>query len=195
MWFIRNMLAFVGLLVVIAVIAAATRILPHMDTLVDMDPAALQTYADMALKLLDTGSIAQATVWKVPVQAGLTAEDVDQTMKVVANEHNIKNVGELPLYKQVSAMTGKSYRFLKIYMFCNPLTAARMVDYDDAFSAYLPCRVSLVQDKSGRLWLYSLNMDLMIHGGRTLPPDLRKEALAVRGIILDIMRRGAAGDF
>jgi uncharacterized protein (DUF302 family) len=116
-------------------------------------------------------------------------------MKSVASEHNIKNVGELPLYKEVEAMSGKPYRYTKIFMFCNALTAAKMMDYNDAFSAYLPCRVSLIEDKTGKLWIYTMNMDLMIHGGRPLPPALKKEAEQVKTIITDIMNRGATGEF
>ncbi|MDH5515065.1 MAG: DUF302 domain-containing protein, partial [Gammaproteobacteria bacterium] len=106
-----------------------------------------------------------------------------------------KNVGELPLSDQVAAMTGEPQRYLKIYMFCNPLTAAKMVDYSDAFSAYLPCRISVVEDKTGKLWIYTLNMDMMIHGGTRLPDELFEEANTVKDVILDIMNRGAAGDF
>ena len=116
-------------------------------------------------------------------------------MKFVANEHNIKNVGELPLSQEVAAMTGKDQRFWKIYMFCNPLTAAKMIDYSDAFSAYLPCRIALVEDKEGRLWLYTLNMDMMIHGGTELPADIYEEANSVKETMLDIMKRAAAGEF
>ena len=35
----------------------------------------------------------------------------------------------------------------------------------------------------------------MIHGGQELPPALKEEALQVKEIILDIMNRGAAGEF
>jgi uncharacterized protein (DUF302 family) len=64
-----------------------------------------------------------------------------------------------------------------------------------AFSAYLPCRISLIEDTDGKLWIYTLNMDMMIHGGTPLPDDLKAEAIQVKEIILDIMNRGAAGDF
>ena len=92
-------------------------------------------------------------------------------------------------------MTGQKQRFLKIYMYCNPLTAAKMVDYSDAYSAYLPCRVSLVQDKQGKLWIYSLNMDMMIHGGKPLPHDLKEEAIRVKTVIETIMQRASSGEF
>jgi uncharacterized protein (DUF302 family) len=116
-------------------------------------------------------------------------------MKFVANEHNMSNVGELPLSKDIEVKSGKDYRFVKIYLFCNSLTAAKMLDYSDAYSAYLPCRITLLEDKQGKLWLTALNMDMMIYGGETLPPELKAEALKVKEQILDIMNRGAAGEF
>jgi len=80
-------------------------------------------------------------------------------------------------------------------MFCNSLTAAMMLNYSDAFSAYLPCRITMIEDKQGALWLYALNMDLMIYGGEPLPLALKEEAMHVKEVILDIMKRAADGDF
>jgi uncharacterized protein (DUF302 family) len=195
MRFIRNLLALIGLVTLVIVAMIVVKVAPMVDDLREFDAKALQTYQELGQKLLEERDAASATVWKVKVQDGLTAEDVAISMRYIANEHNIKNVGELPLYKQVAAMSGEDYRHAEIFMFCNALTAARMMDYNDAYSAYLPCRVSLVEDKEGNLWLYSLNMDLMIHGGKELPPDLKEEALGVKRIILDIMNRGAKGAF
>lgn len=192
---IRNLLALLGLLTLVGMIFVLVSVLPFIQQYKALDPQAGAVYLDIARKVLRTGDSAEATIWKVPVKEGLTPEDVETSMKSIASEHNIKNVGMLPLYKEVAAMSGKPYRYVKIFMFCNALTAAQMMDYSDAFSAYLPCRVTLLQDKQGKYWLYSLNMDLMIHGGKPLPPDLKKEALNVKKIILDIMNRGARGDF
>lgn len=190
-----NLLALLGLALVALLIFAIVRTGPAITNLAEFDPGALRTYGEIAQKLVITGSGPEATVWKVPVQEGLTPEEVEDTMRFVANENNIKNVGELPLYKEVEAMTGKPFRFLKIYMFCNAMTAARMLEVNDAFSAYLPCRITMVEDKEGKLWLYTLNMDLMIYGGKVLPDELRAEAIKVKEIILDIMNRGATGEF
>ncbi len=190
-----NLIGLFGLAVIIVIIVAIVQVGPAITNLSGFDGQALTTYGDITRPQVKTGNGAEATVWKVPVEDGLSPEDVEQTMKFVANEHNIKNVGELPLYKEVEAMSGEPYRFIKIYMFCNAMTAARMIDYSDAFSAYLPCRITLLEDTSGKLWLYTLNMDLMIHGGQELPPALKEEALQVKEIILDIMNRGAAGEF
>jgi hypothetical protein len=54
----------------------------------------------------------------------------------------------------------------------------------------------MVEDKQGKLWLYSLNMDAMIYGGTPLPPALKEEA---EGVIINyfryFMNRGAKGDY
>jgi uncharacterized protein (DUF302 family) len=192
---IWNLLALIGLLLVAGMIYMVTQLGENLTNLRSFDNKAPEVYLDMAKKLIETGNAAEATVWKVPVKEGLDWEEVEQTMRFVANEHNIKNVGELPLSEQVQAMTGQPQRFLKIYMFCNPLTAANMFDYSVAFSAYLPCRISLIEDPQGKLWLYTLNMDMMIHGGKVLPEALKEEAIAVKDTILDIMNRGATGEF
>jgi uncharacterized protein (DUF302 family) len=198
---IWNLLALVGLAFVAGIIWLAITYdfglqnIKDLQNLSSFDEKAPQVYMEMTKGLLATGNAAEATVWKIPVAEGLTVADVEDTMRFVANEHNIKNVGELPLSEQVAAMTGQDQRFWKIYMFCNPLTAAKMINYSDAYSAYLPCRVSLVEDQEGKLWIYSLNMDMMIHGGSSLPQELFDEANSIKETILDIMNRGAEGAF
>ena len=199
--FVWNLLALVGLALVAGLIWAmitygfGLQNIKDLGNLRSFDSKAPEVYMEMAKQLLATGNAAEASIWKEQVQEGLTAQDVEETVRFVANEHNIKNVGELPLSEQVAAMTGEEQRHLKIYMFCDPLTAAQMVEYSVAFSAYLPCRVTVVEDKEGNLWLYTLNMDMMIHGGSKLPPKLFVEANKVKETILDIMKRGATGEF
>lgn len=204
---IRNILAIIGLLAIIGAGFAYTKfnsmmaqmggmdIAAEKTALDQLDPKAKDVYMTMWKKLKESGNSADATVVKYPLADGVSPEDAEEAMKFVANEHNIKAVGELPLSQQVQLETGKEQRFLKIYQFCNPQTAMKMVDYSDAFAAYLPCRIAMVQDKAGKYNLYSLDMDMMIYGGKTLPPELHAEAVKVQEIITDIMKRGAAGDF
>ncbi|BAU48300.1 hypothetical protein SVA_1746 [Sulfurifustis variabilis] len=195
MIFFRNVLASIGAAALALLLVGGARLADVEERMKDFDPKARVVYEEMADILIETGSAAQATVWKIAVDEGLTPEDVEEAMKSAAIERNILDVGELPLYKQVEASSGEPYRFVKIYMFCNALTAKRMIDYDAAFSAYLPCRVTLLEEPDGKLWLYTLNMDMMIHGGKPLPPDLYEEAVGVRDTILAIMQRGAKGAF
>ena len=188
MRFIWNLLAIIGFVALVGVGFLGF-------TYKDLDPGAAKTYYSMATKLASTGNAAEATVWKRQVADGISFEDVHESIKTIAQENNIKDVGFLPLGDQVASMNGKPWRKLNIYLYCNPLTAQKMVDHSDAYAAYLPCRVSLLEDKQGKLWIYSLDMDMMIHGGKTLPPKLLKEAIEVKRIILDVLDRASAGDF
>lgn len=190
--FIRNVLAVIGLA---AIVAAGAGYAKMKSTLAAFDPEAGATYKRMMDGLIATGNPAEATVWKAKVKDGLSFDDVDQSIKSVANAMNIKSVGELPLGDQVSAQEGKPWRKLKIYLYCNPLTAARMIDFSDAYAAYLPCRIALLEDKNKQLWIYTLDMDMMIHGGKPLPPALKEEALKVKEIMKAILEKGSQGEF
>lgn len=191
----RALLALIGLVVVIAGIAAGNYYADEINGLKRLSKEAPAIYLSMFKDLIRTGDAAAATVIRVPLSDSVTAEDAEEAMKSVANALNIKNVGELPLSKQIKLITGKPFRLLKIFLFCDPLTAGEMLDFSDSFSAYLPCRISMVEDKNGKIWLYTLNMDLMIHGGAPLPFELEKKALKVQKDIYQIMNSGAEGDF
>lgn len=192
---LRNILAVVGVVSIVVLIYAAIKIQPVMHALEVMDPAARTVYTNLFKRIITTESGVDAMVYKVPVQKGLTPADVDESIRYIANELNIKNVGELPLSKEIESLSGSKYRFVKIYLMCNAITAASMMNYNDAFSSFLPCRITLLEDKTGQLWLYTLDMGVMIYGGKPLPPALKEEALKVQKIITSIMNRAAVGDF
>ncbi len=195
MGFIRNILAIIGLIALIGGGYAYSKYSGDLNALNQLDPKAKTMYMEMWSKLKETGNSADSTVWKRQLDEGVSPEDAAEAMSSVATEVNIKAVGILPLSKEVEAKTGEKQRLLTIYQYCNPLTAVKMIEYSDAFSAYLPCRIAMVEDKEGKFWLYSLDMDLMIHGGKTLPDDLFKEANAVKNVMIKLMEAGATGEF
>lgn len=140
------------------------------------------------------GDIAVATTWERKVKDGVSASDVEQILKMVAVERNMRDVGVLPLSKELEARSGKKEKHLTVYSYCSPGTARRMVDFSPHMAAYLPCRISVVEKEDG-LWLYTLNMDMMIKMGRKLPSPLKEEARAVRDTIYEMMERASKGEF
>jgi len=195
MKFITGIFALIGVVAVGMMVWKGPMLYKYKVAFDGFDEQAFDTYKGMFDRLIESGNAAAATVWKVKVAEGITFEEVDESIKAVAVDLNIRGVGELPLGDQVAAMNGEPWRKLNIYLYCNPLTAAKMIEHDLAYAAYLPCRVSLVEDAEGNLWIYTLDMDMMIHGGKTLPPELLKEALEVKSIMQDILARAAEGDF
>ncbi len=192
---IRNLLAAIGFVVIVASVIAAIKLQPVYEKLITFDEKSLDTYTEFAKKLYQTGSAVDAMIVKYEVAEDVTADDLNTSILSIANELNIKNVGELPLSKQVVAMSGKPYRYVKIYLLCNAMTAASMLNFNDAYSSFLPCRISVVEDEQGKLWIYTLDMDLMIYGGQPIPPALKAEAITVRDTLNEIMQRAAEGDF
>lgn len=139
-----------------------------------------------------SGSIAQ-TVVKMPLKEGISLDDAVQSMKIRANNLNMKLVGELPLSKQLQAMGEKSRR-IEIYQFCDPVMAKKMVEANMDFAAYLPCRITLAEDAKGKGWLIMMNLDPLING-TGLSPALKQDAIKVRDTLTDIMKAGAQGDW
>ena len=140
------------------------------------------------------GDIAVATTWERKVKPGVTLEQIEQSLASISSEMNIRDVGQLPLSKELESRTGQPQKLLKVYNFCNPFTARKMVDFSPHMAAYLPCRITLVERDDG-LWMDTLHMDMMIRMGRKLPPDLKADALKVREAIWAMMERGSQGDF
>jgi len=161
-----------------------------------LHPDAMEkVYMPMTNTLLDTGDITMASIVRVKVADDVSNEDVEEAMESIATAEGIRSVGMLPLSEMVELQTGEKQRFLKIYQYCSPRTAMVMVDHSDAFSAYLPCRLALIQDKEGQRWLYTLDMNAMIYGGAPLPDYLLEKAIEVQRVITAIQVGGAEGDF
>jgi uncharacterized protein (DUF302 family) len=161
-----------------------------------LHPDAMEkVYMPMINTLLDTGDITMASIVRVKVADDVSNEDVEVAMESIATAEGIRSVGMLPLSEMVELQTGEKQRFLKIYQYCSPRTAMVMVDHSDAFSAYLPCRLALIQDKEGQRWLYTLDMNAMIYGGAPLPDYLLEKAIEVQRVITAIQVGGAEGDF
>ena len=193
MGFIRTLLAAIGLMVVVGGGYAFVKVAPILS---EFDPGYMKMYTEFATRLLTTKDPGEAMMWSVPVEdPNLTPEDVIESLKSLAAAKNFLFVGEAPFYKQVEAITGESYRFITFLSFCDARVGKMMADYRDAYTGFMPCRISVVEDKQGKLWMHSMNLDMMIYGGKRLPDELRKEALRVSGVIQSIMQGAAKGEF
>lgn len=185
---IRNLLALIGLVAVLVVAYGYSR-------MSDFDPGFLSTYSEFGAKLLETGDPGVSMMWAEQVEEGLSAEEVIESLKSIATERNFLFVGESPFYKQVMAITGEEYRYVNFLSFCDANVGKLMLEYRDQYSGFMPCRIALVEDRGGRLWLYSMNLDIMIHGGRELPEELKTEAIRVRNTLKAMMEGAAKGEF
>jgi len=136
--------------------------------------------------------IAQS-VLKMGLAEGVTAEAAAEAMQSKAAELNMKLVGHQDVGAEVRARGIEAPR-LEIFQFCDPEDAVRMVQFNPIYAAYMPCRIALVEDIEGKVWLEMLNLDMIIQA-YPLPPELQAIAINVNGTMLDIITAGSTGEF
>lgn len=197
MGLIKNLLALIGLVVVIGLVYVNTKVnlLEKYQQAMKLDPQAQEVYTHMVGTLLETGDIAKATVVKYKIDSDVSNDEVVEALNSVATEMGIKSVGDLPLSKEVELRTGKKQRYVRVLSYCNPTIAVDMVKFSMAYGAYLPCRIVIMEAEDGTRWLYALDMDMMIHGGQKLPPDMLEKGNKVKKTLYTMMEKASKGDF
>ena len=131
------------------------------------------------------------TVVRMALDKGVTTEMAEDAMIAKAKEIGLKKVAQQKVSKFL-AKQGVEMPHLSIYQFCNPLDARLMVIADPVFSSYMPCRISMVEDGDGKLWLMMLNLDMLINS-KLLPSEVVETAIKVNQQMLDVMNAGSVG--
>jgi uncharacterized protein (DUF302 family) len=137
---------------------------------------------------------------KMAVAEEVSFDDAVESMKLRANEVNFKFVGHSPLWKDIAAITGKPTPRVEIFQFCDAMVARKILDYAPEFVVFLPCRIALLEDAEGKLWVMTLDWDvnwlnLAQNPNSILEKELREEADRIRTSMRYIMEGAATGDF
>lgn len=131
------------------------------------------------------------TVVKMALDEGVTTEQAEEAMMAKAEAIKLKKVAQQRVSKFLKKK-GVDMPHLSIFQFCNPMDARTMVIANPVFSSYMPCRISMVEDENGKLWLMMLNLDMLINS-ELLPADVVETAVKVNQQMLDVMAAGASG--
>jgi uncharacterized protein (DUF302 family) len=80
------------------------------------------------------------------------------------------------------------------------MVARKILDYVPEFVVFLPCRIALLEDAQGKLWVMTLDWDVnwlnyAQNPNSVLDKDLRAEATRIREGLRYIMEGAATGDF
>lgn len=129
---------------------------------------------------------------RVEIRPDVSFDDAVESMKLRANQHNLKFVGASPLYKEIEALTGKPAKRMEIFSFCDGLVAQKMIAADPLMISFMPCRIAMLEDEQGKRWIISMTMDRAMVG--RLPPGVRKEAERIMAAMKDSMLAASNGD-
>ncbi len=171
-------LAILGLFFLVLLMYSVFKFEPVFNTLKQFDENAIATHSDMVKTIIETGDVTQALIWKEQVKKSLDVNGVTDVIKSIAAQHNIERYYD-----------NTNNAFIKNYSICSKKTIEKILNYNSAYLIIDPCRVTLLKDMQDRLWLYFLNMDMVIYGGTTLPPEIKKETLKIKSIIQDLKKR------
>jgi len=137
-------------------------------------------------------------VVKKKAAKGVSFDDVMQSMDLRANALNMKKVGHNTPYKLIADMTGKESPRLEIVSYCDVLTMRQILDYVPEFGAFVPCRITVLEDARKDIWILSMDWDVRwldtSPNPNKISPELREKAIKVREMIEEIMEAGANGD-
>ncbi|HET9462516.1 MAG TPA: DUF302 domain-containing protein [Thiobacillus sp.] len=138
---------------------------------------------------------AQSDVYKVAIDPAVSMSEAAESMRLRANALNLQLVAELPLSKQVEAVTGKPQRTITIFQFCDAVLAKDLIDVNMDFSVYMPCRIALIEAASGKGWLVMMDVNIdAVAQEKRLPAALKARINAVRKSLIEIMQAGAKGE-
>ena len=138
---------------------------------------------------------AESGVYKMAIDRNVGLAEAAESMRLRANALNLQLVAELPMSKQVEAVTGKPQRTIIVFQFCDAVLARDLIEVNMEFSIYMPCRIALIEDAKGQGWLVMMdvNVDALAQEKR-LPEALKARINTVRKSLLDIMQAGAKGE-
>jgi len=134
-------------------------------------------------------------VYKLAIDRNVSLTDAAESMRLRANALNLQLVAELPMSRQVEAVTGKPQRTIIIFQFCDAVLAKDLIDVNLDFSIYMPCRIALIEDAKGQGWLVMMDVNVdAVAQEKRLPEALKVRINAVRKSLLEIMQAGAKGE-
>lgn len=153
----------------------------------------------LALWAMTMGAGAESTltlsqlVLKTQIIEGVSLDEAVESMKLRANQLNMKSVAHQPLSQELKALNIPDVRRVEIFQFCDAPIAKEMIDFDMNFAAFMPCRISLVEDTDGKGWLLMMNPEFFLTM-TSLPEALRNKATKIRDNLLQIVTAGAHGE-
>ncbi len=129
---------------------------------------------------------------RIQVDDGVSFDDAVESLKLRANQHNLKFAGVSKVYKEIESLTGKPAKRTEIYSFCDGLTADKMLKADPLMVAFMPCRIAIIEDAQGKRWVISMMIDIKML--ESMPEDARKSAEGVMASMKDMMVAASKGD-
>lgn len=129
---------------------------------------------------------------------GLSFDEVIESMDLRANLLNMKKVGHNTPSAVIEATTGEPTPRLEMVSYCDIPTMRTILDYVPEFGVFVPCRITVLEDAAGDIWIMTMDWDVRwldtAPNPTRISKELRDAAIYVRESLESIMEAGANGD-
>jgi uncharacterized protein (DUF302 family) len=153
--------------------------------------------SSMGLNLRD---IMNFMTTKYKAKEGLSFDEVVESMKLRANQVNLKLVGHSPMIKDIQAVLGDTTTpRMEVFHFCDIEAGREIMKLVPESIVYLPCRIAVMEDAQKNIWVLTLDwdtawLDSINTEAMGVTPQMMELAKKIRDNMDNVMRAGAAGD-
>ncbi len=156
----------------------------------------LPMMANMGLNIRD---VMNYMTTKYQAKPGVSFDDVVESMKLRANQLNLKLVGHSPMIKDIQAVLGDTTSpRMEVFHFCDIAAGREIMKLVPEAIVYLPCRIAVMEDDKKNIWVLTLDWDMAwldsINGSMGITPELATMAKDIHDKMDNVMRAGANGD-
>ncbi len=159
-----------------------------------LDDGAMKAYDEMFTSVVENGDPARAMMKEYKVAEDVENEDVIDSIKALAEEYNMRIVGDTKMFTIPDAKPDE-VKFVENVSLCSLYIAKKFLNHSRYFGGFMPCRIMLVEYGNGDRYLITMDLTLAIHGGYPLPKEMLELATQVKTAMEEIPARAAKGDF
>lgn len=132
-------------------------------------------------------------LYEVPVEPGVSYDDLILSLKVISEGKNFVNPANLPIGEHLKARGQDPHGVLEVRAYCNlGLGAEIMLDHPE-FVAFAPCRIGIYQ-KQGQLFLGLSRPTFDLKSIKNPTARAQKAAQELETELIDIMEKARKGD-
>ncbi|OAM52869.1 hypothetical protein A7981_05365 [Methylovorus sp. MM2] len=134
-----------------------------------------------------------SAIYEVPVESGVSYDDVMLSLKVVSEGMNFVNPANFPLGEHMKARGQAPEGVLEVHAYCNlGLGAEIMLDHPE-FVVFAPCRIAIYQ-KQGRLYLGLDRPTFDLRSIKNPTARAKNAAQSLENALIHIMDKARKGD-
>ena len=131
--------------------------------------------------------------YRVPVEPGVTYDDVITSLKVISEGMNFVNPANFPIGEHIKQRGQPIEGVLEVRAFCNLSMGTEIFLDHPEFVVFAPCRIGIYEQK-GQLYLAIDRPTYDLKSIKNLTPRAKKAAQELESTLIQIIDKARKGD-